>query len=351
MQDLAARASFELGPWSARLRDLCDRVRGAARAALSGPDRSSLARPVRAGVGDFTYGLDEASERAVDAWLDATARDLPLSLLTEDAGWRHRGPGPRGSLAEPRELAGFDHGGPRIALDPVDGTRGLMYDLRSAWTVVSCAGPGRGEPRLVELELGIVAEIPDARAARFRVLEAARSGPCTVEERELDSGSAVRSGVLTADSDPRCDHGFFPFFRYEPAQRPAVAAVEADFFARSAREERADLRHVFDDQYISNAGQLVLLALGTYRMIADLRAFLAERAGVRTTTSKPYDLAGAVLCAQRAGCVVTAGDGAPLDFPLDCTTPVHFVGWANAPTAERLAPHLAAALRGGGTSG
>jgi hypothetical protein len=123
-----------------------------------------------------------------------------------------------------------------------------------------------------------------------------------------------------------------------------VAAVEADFFGRLARDEHADLRHVFDDQYISNAGQLVLLALGSYRMIADLRALLAARAGVRTTTSKPYDLAGAVLCARRAGCVVTAGDGTELDFALDCTTPVHFAGWTNAATARRLAPHLSAAV-------
>jgi hypothetical protein len=344
----AARGSNEIEHWSPRLRDLCARVRVAARSALGASDRSSLARPVRAGAGDFTYGLDEASERAVDAWLDETAREWPLSVLTEDAGWRHLGPGPRGTAAPPLELVGFDHGGPRIALDPVDGTRGLMHDLRSAWTVVSCAGPGRGEPRLSELELGIVSEIPDSRAARYRALEALRDGPCLLEERDLAHAAPTLSRELSTDGDERCDHGFFPFFRYDPAQRPAVAAVESDFFARLAREEGADLRHVFDDQYISNAGQLVLLALGTYRMIADLRAFLAQRDGVRTTTSKPYDLAGAVLCAQRAGCVVTAADGSPLDFPLDCATPVHFAGWVNDGTARRLAPHLAAALRSSG---
>jgi hypothetical protein len=344
MEAPAARVWGEIDAWSARLRNLCERVRSAARSALN-DGAASLARPVRAGAGDFTYGLDVASERAVDEWLDEIAREQPLSLLTEDAGWRHLGPGPRGDSAPARELDGFDHGGPRIALDPVDGTRGLMHDLRSAWTVVSCAGPGRGEPRLAELELGIVSEIPDSRAARFRVLAARRDGPCVLEEYLLHASEPLRARELSSDGDARCDHGFFPFFRYDPAQRPAVAAVEADFFQRLAREERADLRHVFDDQYISNAGQLVLLALGTYRMIADLRAFLAARSGVRTTTSKPYDLAGAVLCAQRAGCVVTAGDGAPLDFPLDCVTPVHFAGWANAATAERLAPHLAQALR------
>ncbi len=328
----------EIDSWTVRLRALCGEIRAEARTALAGDGREALSRPLRAGAGDVTYGLDARTEARVEAWMHATARDTPLSLLTEDAGWRHLGPGPRG------ELAGFDHGGPRIALDPIDGTRGLMHDLRPAWTVVSLAGPGARAPRLSELELGIVSEIPDSRAASWRELAATRDGACRLAQCALADGSQESSRELRADADDRCDHGFFPFFRYDPEQRPALAAVEADFFGRLKAREGADLRHVFDDQYISNAGQLVLLALGSYRMIADLRALIARRAGVRTTTSKPYDLAGAVLCAVRAGCVVTRGDGGPLDFELDCVTPVDFVGWANRATAERLAPHLSSVL-------
>lgn len=300
-------------------------------------------RPLREGLGDVTYALDACTEEAVEGWLLETARELPLSLLTEDTGWRHLGP-PTGVGEAAVELAGFDHGGPRIALDPVDGTRGLMHDLRSAWTVVSCAGPGAGIPRLSELELGMVSELPDGRAGRFRRLVATGSGPCELELRAVGGGERLETRVLRADADDRPDHGFFPFFRYEPAQRPTLAVVEARFFARLAEHEGAELRHVFDDQYISNAGQLVLTALGSYRMIADLRALLARRSGTRTTTSKPYDLAGAVLCARRAGCVVTDGEGVELDFELDCTTPVDFVAWANPGTQRRLAPHLRAAL-------
>ena len=40
--------------------------------------------------------------------------------------------------------------------------------------------------------------------------------------------------------------------------------------------------------------------------------------------------------------------GGALDFPLDATTPVAFVGWANAATATRLGPHLRAALEAAG---
>ncbi|HVS19343.1 MAG TPA: hypothetical protein VMT18_12130 [Planctomycetota bacterium] len=334
----------ELEDWVGRCETLAGAVRDAARAALRDDHLEQRTRAVRSGVGDVTYGLDERCEAAVEAWFEASARERPLSVLTEDTGWRHRGPGPRGALAPAVELADADHGGPRLALDPVDGTRGLMHDLRSAWTVVSLASPGRGEPRLAELVHGSLWELPDSRAARYRVLAAERDGPCRFEERALDGAGATRRSALATDDDARCDRGFFPFFRYEPAWRPELARIEARFFERLEALEGAELRHVFDDQYICNAGQLALLALGTYRMIADLRAELAARRGAHTTTSKPYDVAGAILVARAAGCVVEAPDGSPLDFALDCTTPVAFVGWANRATAARLGPHLHAVL-------
>jgi fructose-1,6-bisphosphatase/inositol monophosphatase family enzyme len=333
-------------PWPQRLDDLCSRVRGAARAcvarAIDAGSLPSIGEPLRQGAGDVTYAIDDATEREVDLWLEEVARATPVSLMTEDAGWRHRGPDGKGGA---RELAAFDHGGPRIALDPIDGTRNLMADLRSAWTVVSFAPAGSEQPRLSELTYGALSEIADSRAARYRVIRAHAGEPCRFELRDLASGAALRARDLRADADARADRGYFPFFRYAPDQRPALARIEADFFERLRAREQADLRHVFDDQYISNAGQLALLALGTYRMIADVRAWLARRNGDTTITSKPYDVAGAIVVARAAGCVVEAPFGEPLDFPIDVTTPVDFVGFANAATAARLAPHLHAVLR------
>src|SRR5688572_16073800 len=108
--------------WRPRLNALAAAIREAARGAIEAADRggslASVSEAVRQGAGDVTYAVDERSERAVEAWADAIARERPLSLLTEDTGWRHLGP--VGGRA--RELPGFDHGGPRIALDPIDGT-------------------------------------------------------------------------------------------------------------------------------------------------------------------------------------------------------------------------------------
>jgi fructose-1,6-bisphosphatase/inositol monophosphatase family enzyme len=327
--------------WGPRLVELADRMRAATLAAAGGAreeggDPDALARPVGRGAGDVTYGIDVPAERALDAWLAGESRSGPLSLLSEDAGWRHAGPG--------AGARGFDHGGPRIAVDPIDGTRNLMADLRPAWSVIALAGPGPGVPRLSDVELGLLCEIPETRAATYRVLAAERGGACRFELRRVADGALVAARRLDTGSDARADHGYFPFFKYMADLRPAIASIEAAFLKRLAEREDADVRTCYDDQYISNGGQLALLALGTYRMIADLRAFLAERRGKPTITTKPYDVAGAVVCARAAGAIVEAPDGAELDFPIDTRTPVSWVGWANAATRERLAPHLHAVL-------
>jgi len=332
--------------WTPRLVALADRLRVVTRAALIAAIDSGklelLARQVSHGAGDVTFGLDVPAELELDRWLDRTARRGPLSLLTEDAGWRHFGPGKRG---KPVARADFDHGGPRISVDPIDGTRVLMTDMRSAWSVIALAGPGQGPPRLSEVAVGVLSEIPDSRAASFRRFSAARGAGCLLVEHSLRNRPLRAPRRLTSGRDDRCDHGFYPFFRYAADQRPALAAIEAAFFARLAAREGAEVRACYDDQYTSNGGQLALLALGSYRMIADLRAWHAAKRRRASITSKPYDVAGAILCAREAGCVVEAAEGGPLDFPLDAETPVSFVGWVNAATRKRLRKHLSAAMR------
>jgi hypothetical protein len=326
---------------------VCHTIRDGTRAALSDAlrqgDLAPIARPAGQGSGDITFGLDLPAETILDRWFDERAREGPLSVFTEDRGWRHRGPDATGA---PADLPGFDHGGPRLAFDPVDGTRNLMADLRSAWTVVSFAGPGPEVPRLRDVCAGIVAEIPTSRSRTARIVHAERGCAAHEDELDLSTSRAFSSRILTVDTDTRVDQGYFPVFRYKPDLRPALAALEATFFARLARHEGADVRSIYDDQYISNAGQLVLLMHGTYRFIADARALAARRLEVATVTSKPYDVAGALVCAEAAGAPVTAANGELLDFPIDAETPVDFVGYANEGTRGRLEPHWLTSLSG-----
>jgi len=340
-EDFAAR-------WLTACVELTREVRTAARQALIGAvervptapgDRSRALwlAPLGEGVADTTYPLDHAAETVLGGWFEARARQGALSVFSEDTGWRHLGPKRGGGV---RELESFDHGGPRIAVDPVDGTRNLMGDLRSAWTAIAIAPPGAGEPRLADVQTGLLAEIPDSRGARSRVLHGTRGQGAYVEICDLMGRALEPAQRLHVDGDDRVDHGYFPFFRYAPDLRPAIAALEADFFARLERLEGADVRNCWDDQYIASAGQLALLALGTYRMVVDLRPVVAARLGRTTQPSKPYDVAGAIVVAKEAGCVVLHPEGAELDFALDAVTPVAFAGFHGQATARRLLPHL-----------
>lgn len=343
---MKASASEDLASERAPLVDLAERIAAAAAQALGqAAQRGQLSdwgRPVGRGHADVTFGLDVATEAAVEAWVDEQARIRPLSVFTEDRGWRHRGPGPNG---EASELDGFDHGGPRIIVDPVDGTRHLMFDLRPAWCIIGQAGPGPDQPYLAELEHGVLAELPDTRAACARRL-AASKGAGALQWTVATSRDASAPEPLTVDHDDRVDHGYFPFYAYHPDVRAATQTLAGAFFERLQSEEAATIAHCYDDQYIASGGQLALLALGTYRMVCDPRPLLAARRGRPTQTAKPYDLAGAVLVAREAGSIVTDLMGSDLNVPLDGRTEVGFCAFHNAASAARMGPHLQAALHG-----
>src|SRR5262249_32986207 len=97
---------------------------------------------------------------------------------------------------------------------------------------------------------------------------------------------------------------------------------------------------VFDDEYISSGGQLYELMVGHDRFIADLRPLLLDKTGRKTgLCAHPYDLSTA-LVAQEAGVIVTDGTGNPLSAPLDTTTPVAWIGYANAELRQQIEPVL-----------
>jgi len=297
---------------------------------------AELALVAGRGAGDWTYGLDDIAETEVDTWLAERATRGPISLMTEDRGWRHLGP--------EGELQSFDHGGPRIAIDPIDGTRPLMWDLRAAWCVVSAAGPGAGQPRLSDLIEGVVAEIPDTRAARARVLHARRGEGCDAFTIELADHTHSPAVTVEPQQGAELLHGFYPFFTFSWDLRPELTAVAARFFSRLHEHEGLTPDGAFDDGYLSSGGQLALLVLGKYRMLAELRSTLSKRSGRPTFTAKPYDVAGAILCAREAGCVVCEPDGSELDFPIDVESPVDYAAYATRALAQRLGPHLEAVL-------
>ena len=108
---------------------------------------------------------------------------------------------------------------------------------------------------------------------------------------------------------------------------------------------------MFDDEYLSSAGQLYELMIGHDRWMADLRPLLqpARRAAGRAPLfcAHPYDLS-CELIAREAGVIVSDPRGARLAAPLDVTSDVAWIGFANAALARSVGGALTAELRARG---
>src|SRR5438132_2370339 len=112
----------------------------------------SLAAVAREEEGDTIYAVDCISEELlIDFFECEIAPIAPLILIAEGL--------PQGKIVWP-------HGAPedearwRVIVDPIDGTRGLMYQKRSAWILTGVA-PNRGDDtNLSDIELAIQTEIP-----------------------------------------------------------------------------------------------------------------------------------------------------------------------------------------------
>ena len=75
-------------------------------------------------------------------------------------------------------------------------------------------------------------------------------------------------------------------------------------------------------------------------MLADLRPLAFYKLGLSSPlVCHPYDICTALLL-QEAGGVVEQPDGSALAAPLDTTTPVAWVGYANPRLAEQVRPVL-----------
>jgi fructose-1,6-bisphosphatase/inositol monophosphatase family enzyme len=306
-------------------------------------DLASVAGDDGGDAGDTIYAVDRVSEEVLLEELGREADALGGIVLVAEGL-----PGGRRVLPAGREPASARY---VIIVDPIDGTRGLMYQKRSAWVLTGVA-PNSPAPRLSDIVLAVQTEIPVSKQHLADELWAARG----------HGFSALRHDVLTGESKPlrlvpsRADgieHGFAMLSRFFPGARDEIAALDEEVVRAVVGRWPPGRAPCFEDQYISTGGQLYELIAGHDRFNADLRplfdAVLAARGEPPALACHPYDLCTALI-ASEAGVVVTAPDGSSLDAPLDVDTPVGWVGYANAKIRARVEPALAAALRRRGLS-
>jgi hypothetical protein len=316
--------------WVGRLKQLGIAVRQHildARGSLSSPFE-----PIAHEGGDTIYALDRnvepVIEKMIEQWLSP---DCSICLIAE--GFGPSGQRLLGNGSAPRY---------KLIVDPIDGTRGLMYDKRSAWFLAAICLDCGDNTRLMQSFASVMVELATTKqsyadsfsATADTVIEACRTN------LETNVSSPLRispSSATTLKDGFGCVSNFFPGTKILAAELMETIVRET---LGAVRPGTAD---VFDDQYISSGGQLVELMLGHDRFSCDLRPLFYEilqREGHQVTRGlecHPYDMAG-LLVAQKAGIIVTNGFGKKFDPPLDVHTGVHWCGYANRNLCDLIEP-------------
>jgi fructose-1,6-bisphosphatase/inositol monophosphatase family enzyme len=321
-----------LDQFIAPIRRMHDEIRGLVVDACERRGTAELSKVDKAGAGDITYSIDEISERAILEWF---TREVGLfgSLVLIGEGL------PGGRITLPAGTAEKDAQW-RVIVDPIDGTRGLMYQKRPGWLLTAVA-PNRGPGTLLDdVELAVQTELPLVKQHLCDQLWAVRG----------QGAHAVRINRLTNEAQPLAlapsratdlRHGFGFICRFFPGGREMLAALDDALCERIAPTEGATIP-VFEDQNCT-AGQLYGLATGQDRFIADLRplvhSILASRGGLTVHCCHPYDLC-TKLIAEEAGVIVTAPDGSPVSSPLDTNSNVAWIGYANRELHRQIEPVL-----------
>lgn len=301
----------------------------AERLAAARRDRDLAARPGAEGAGDISYALDDVAEAPLARYVDALSAIGPATLIAEGPGTTSRD-APDGPPL-------------RAITDPIDGTRPLMHDMRSAWVLTGVARDRGEATRLSDVQVAVQTELPTTSAALYEVIVAVRGLGATRERRRVDDGELVDVAPLEVVASLPPDNGFYSVSRFLPPDRALAAAIEREVFERAIARRLVEPRLMYEDQWLCTAGQLHALATGRYRWLADLRGWYADAFGVENFTSKPYDLA-TLLAFEEAGVVVCDADFRPLDAPLDTSTPLSVVAFGNQGLHDVWAPLLRAAM-------
>lgn len=322
------------------VRSIHEEIRDAVVTACEKSPAADLSRVVQDsdGDGDTIYAVDRISEEIlVDLFSRKIASRTPIVLIAEGLA--------DGKITLPRGTAERD-ATLRIIADPIDGTRCLMYQKRSAWILTGVA-PNRGDhTSLADIEVAVQTEIPLVKQHLSDTLWALRG----------TGAQGERFNRITRERNPfhphpstavELEHRFASVTRFFSGARDVLAAIDDEISFSVAGPGRAGKAYCFEDQYLSTGGQLYELMVGHDCFQADLRPLLdqilKERGWNTGLCCHPYDLC-TELIAREAGVLISDELGRTLTPPLNLTADVTWTGYANSQIRMLVEPLLHSAL-------
>lgn len=321
------------------IKHLHERIRTAVVAACETSLSEELARVVKEEEGDTIFAVDRVSEQLlVEFFEHEVAPTAPLVLIAEGLE--------NGQVMLPRGVPESEAVW-RIIVDPIDGTRGVMYQKRSAWVLTGVA-PNRGPgTNLQDIELAVQTEVPLVKQHLSDTLWAIRGEGAQAERFNRLTGESTPL-ILRPSQAPSILQGYAMVARFFPGARDVLAAMDEEIVCGALGPSPAGKALCFEDQYASSAGQLYELMAGHDRFVADLRAnmgpLMTERGLPLGICCHPYDLC-TELIARELGVIVTDTTGEPLRARLAVEPDVSWAGYANVAIRAQIEPRLQSALK------
>lgn len=317
-----------------RIRTIHAAIRDAVVEACEHTALEQLAAPVAQEAGDTIFAIDRVSEAVLLEHFAALATEWPMLLVAEGLGETGRVVLPEGIAEADAEI--------QVIVDPIDGTRGIMYQKRPAWILTGVAPNNGAGTTLADIELAVMSEIPLVKQHLSDSLWAVRGGGAFGERYNRLDGSSqpLRTQPSRATTIAQ---GYGSIARFFPGARDLLAAIEESMIEEILGPPTPGSALTFEDQYVSSGGQLYELIMGHDRWIADLRPLadivMRRKGRLLGMCCHPYDMC-TELVAREAGVIVTDRNGGSLDVPLDVTTDVAWIGYANQAIADQVAPVL-----------
>lgn len=317
-----------------QLREVHAAIRDAVLDACEASTTEQLAEPSGDMAGDTIFAIDRVSEGVLLEQFATIASQWSCVLVAEGLGETGATTLPPGTSADVAEL--------RIIVDPIDGTRGLMYQKRPAWILTGVAR-NRGQATcLADIELALQTEVP---LLKQHLCDSLWVLDGNVGGERLDRLTGAKTSLAPRPSRAATiAQGYGGLARFFAGGRDVLAAVDDELAERLLGPGPRGRALTFEDQYISTGGQLYELMMGHDRWIGDLRPLvepvLRQRGRPLGLCCHPYDLCTESI-ARAAGVIVTDECGHCLRAPLDVTTDVAWIGYAN----ERLREHIWPVLR------
>lgn len=299
-----------------------------------------LSRVSHIAESDTIYSIDNFSEEALLKWFSSHWPDhLPVEVVAEGFEDSDAVLFPVGTRLKDTIY--------KVIIDPIDGTRELMYDKRSAWALAGVAPQKFSANRIGDIEVAMMTELPISKqtlADQVSGYSGCGKDGLVADRRDLKTGM-TEPILLTPSTAKTVDHGVAGLVKFFPEGKELIAKLETELWKKLGLFGVNKSPVVFDDQYISTGGQMYALLSGQYRFYGDLRPEALTSLGLASSlTCHPYDVAAGLLLTE-AGCIYEFPSGGAVDAPMDTVTPVTWVAYANSELAKHMRPVLQELMR------